>query len=115
MGSANNSCKDPLVAGLLAIIPGAGHVYCGERLRGAAYMLGTALGLFLFVLPGLFLWAASFPDVILCVRRHNRMLPPLLHASMVNITDGPARPDPSPRPATPPEEPRSDPWIESAR
>lgn len=115
MGKVHNSYKDPLVAGLLAVIPGAGHFYCGERLRGLTYMLGTAVGMFLFVVPGLFLWAASVPDVILCVRRRNSMLPPLLHGSLVNVTDGsdpvllPLQPG-EPVAETPPA-----PWTESAR
>ncbi|MCZ6833915.1 MAG: hypothetical protein O7F11_09235 [Acidobacteria bacterium] len=115
MGRARNSYKDPLVAGILAVIPGAGHFYCGERLRGVSYMLGTAVGLFLFVVPGLFLWAASIPDVVLCARRRNRMMPPLRHMSMVNITDGPDPVSPPLQPAEPVEETPPDPWTESAR
>jgi len=65
--------KDPLVAGMLALIPGAGHLYCGESLRGVTYLAGTVAGLFLFVVPGVFIWAASIPDVVLCVRRRNRL------------------------------------------
>jgi TM2 domain-containing membrane protein YozV len=94
--------KDPLVAGMLALIPGAGHLYCGEPLRGVTYLAGTVAGLFLFVVPGVFIWAASIPDVILCVRRRNRLASPWLHASALKITDGPD-PDcpPMPHPATP--------------
>ena len=115
MGRKRNFYKDPLVAGMLAIIPGAGHFYCGERLRGVAYLMGTAVGLFLFVAPGVFIWAASIPDVVLCVRRHNRMMPPLLHRSAVNVTDGPG-PVPPPSPAEQPvEETPPVPWTESAR
>jgi len=115
MGKARNSYKDPLVAGLLAVIPGAGHFYCGERLRGLTYIMGTAVGMFLFVVPGLFLWAASVPDVVLCVRRRNRMLPPLLHPSVVKITDGPYSALPPLQPAEPVAETPPDPWTESAR
>jgi hypothetical protein len=116
MGKARNPYKDPLVAGLLAVIPGAGHFYCGQRLRGVAYLMGTVAGLFLFVVPGLFLWAASVPDVILCVRRCNRLAPPLLHQSMMKtISDGPD-PGYSPlQPAAPAEELPPVPWTESAR
>ena len=115
MGRSRNSYKDPLVAGMLAIIPGAGHFYCGERLRGVAYMMGTAVGLFLFVAPGLFIWAASVPDVVLCVGRRNRMMPPLLHPSVGNITDGSDPAHPPLQPGEPVEETPPVPWIESAR
>lgn len=113
MGEARNSYKDPLVAGMLAIIPGAGHFYCGERLRGVAYILGTAVGLFLFLVPGLFILAASVPDAILCARRRNYLMLPLLHPSMTNITDVP-HPEP-PQPERPVEETPRAPWTESAR
>jgi TM2 domain-containing membrane protein YozV len=111
--------KDPLVAGMLACIPGAGHFYCGESLRGVTYMAGTVAGLFLFVVPGLFIWAASIPDVVLCVRRRNHLASPWLHPSVQKITDGPD-PDcpPMPHPESPlhPESrPESDPWTESSR
>ena len=102
------------MAGMLAIIPGAGHLYCGERLRGVTYMMGTVVGLFLFLTPGLFLWAASVPDVLLCVRRRNRLAPPMLHTSMVNISDGRDPASPPLQAAVVAEETPPVPWSESA-
>lgn len=81
--------RDPLAAGLLAVIPGAGHFYCGAYLRGMTYMAGTAAGIFLFIIPGIFLWAASILDAVLCARHRNLQALPLVHAGLVNITDGP--------------------------
>ena len=94
--------KDPLVAGMLALIPGAGHFYCGENLRGITYLAGIVGGLFLFLVPGLFIWAASIPDVVLRVRRRNDLASPWLHPSVQKITDGPD-PDcpPMPHPEVP--------------
>lgn len=85
---------------MLALIPGAGHFYCGEPLRAVTYLAGTVAGLFLFVVPGLFIWAASIPDVVLCVQRRNAQAAPWLHPSAVRISDGPD-PDcpPLPHPA----------------
>ena len=109
--------RDPLVAGMLACIPGAGHLYCGEPLRAVTYLAGIAAGLFLFVVPGVFLWAASIPDAVLCARRRNQLLPPRLHPSITHITDGP---DPAGPPAPSPQLPldpetASDPSPESFR
>jgi hypothetical protein len=89
MQKEKHSYKDPLVASVLALVPGAGHLYCGESLRGVTYLAGTVAGLFLFVVPGIFIWAASIPDVVLCVRRRNRLAKPFVHVSAVRITDGP--------------------------
>jgi len=117
MRTRDHSEKDPLVAGLLALIPGAGHLYCGEPLRAVTYLAGIVAGLFLFVVPGVFLWAASIPDAVLCVHRRNRLAAPYLHASMLRITDGPdpaCPPQESPQgPIHPEAEP--DPSLESLR
>lgn len=105
---------------MLALIPGAGHLYCGEPLRGVTYLAGTVAGLFLFIVPGLFIWAASIPDVVLCVHRRNRLASPWRHASALRITDDGPDPDcpPQPFPAEPthPEtSPETDPWTGSLR
>ena len=44
---ARSEAKDPTTARLLGIIPGAGHLYAGERGR-AALVAGTFVGLFAF-------------------------------------------------------------------
>ncbi|MFQ5671046.1 MAG: hypothetical protein ACE5HD_11105 [Acidobacteriota bacterium] len=81
--------KDPLLAGLLSLVPGAGHVYAGCPARGATFFMGVLIGLFLFVVPGLLLWLVSIPDVVICVRSSNRHAVPL-DLAMVTVTDGPA-------------------------
>jgi hypothetical protein len=42
----NAGAKDPTVARVIGIVPGAGHVYAGETMRGVAYF-GTTAGIFL--------------------------------------------------------------------
>ena len=96
--------RDPLLAGLLGLVPGAGHVYAGRMLRGLTFLMGTLTGLVLFVVPGLIIWAASIPDAVACARRRNRSAPLLEHTSLATITDGP---DPAvpPRPLPVPPQP----------
>ena len=111
--------RDPLTAGLLALVPGAGHVYCGRHLRGLTFFMGTLTGLVLYVAPGLIIWAASVPDAVACARRRNRAAPPLEHTALETITDGPdpavpRPPSPLPRPSDP-EPPRTDPSPGSPR
>lgn len=38
--------KDPTVARVIGIVPGAGHIYAGEKVRGVTYF-GTTMGIFL--------------------------------------------------------------------
>ena len=51
--------KDPAVARLLGIVPGAGHMYAGEVGIGFLYLGGT-LGV--FVVGGIFTLSAAFSD-----------------------------------------------------
>jgi hypothetical protein len=43
---ATAGAKDPTVARVIGIVPGAGHIYAGETMRGATYF-GTTVGIFL--------------------------------------------------------------------
>ena len=105
------SYRDPLKAGLLSVaVPGAGHVYAGEPARGFTYFLGVAVGLFLFIAPGVVIWLAAIADAALMARQHNARLAPLylpaerppLSFMPVSISDGAApapalHDDPAPR------------------
>ena len=110
--------RDPLLAGLLGLVPGAGHVYAGRPLRGLTFLMGTLTGLVLFLVPGLIIWAASVPDAVACARRRNRSAPPLDHPSLETITDGPDPAVPQPPLPAPPQpdgdHPRTDPSPGSA-
>ena len=92
-------CRDPLKAGLLSVaVPGAGHVYAGDPVRGLTYFLGAAVGLFLFVVPGVVLWLAAIGDAVLMAQQRNARLaalylpaePSPLSFLPVSIRDGPA-------------------------
>ena len=69
--------RDPLLAGLLALLPGGGHLYVGRTARGFACLLGTLAGLVLFIVPGVAIWAASIVDAVLCARQRNEAAPAL--------------------------------------
>ena len=91
--------RDPLKAGVFSgLVPGAGQVYAGEPTRGVTFFMGTATGLFLFVVPGVLIWAAAVVDAVAGARRRNRDAAPLelpvevspvLTPATVHVTDGP--------------------------
>ncbi len=95
--------RDPLKAGLFGVLmPGGGHVYAGRVWRGMTFFAGTVVGLFLFVVPGLAIWAAGVADAVHCTRRRNAQAPaldlppersPLADPPLPRITDGPPVPD----------------------
>lgn len=49
----------PLTAGVLAIIPGAGHIYAGEPIRGLIFPVGMAVSAYLISCGSLTEWAAQ--------------------------------------------------------
>ncbi|MFQ5719292.1 MAG: hypothetical protein ACE5IK_07060 [Acidobacteriota bacterium] len=81
-------------------VPGAGHIYAGEPSRGLTFFLGAAVGLFLFIVPGVVIWLASICDAVLAARRRNASALPLdlvgrpspVVFAAVAISDGPASP-----------------------
>ncbi len=82
--------REPVVAALLGLVPGAGHLYAGEPLRGLTWLAGTVVGLFLFVVPGVVIWGASIADASLCARRGNLGLRPFAWTPPITwISDGP--------------------------
>ena len=91
--------RDPLLAGLLALLPGGGHLYVGRTARGFACLLGTLAGLVLFIVPGVAIWAVSIVDAVLCARQRNQAAPALRLESSgypprvvaVNVIGGAAR------------------------
>jgi len=48
--------KNPVLAALCSIFPGLGQVYNGETALGVAVFLGTIVGAFIFLVPGLIVW-----------------------------------------------------------
>lgn len=58
-----------------SVIPGVGQVYNGESQKGLVLLLGTRLGLFLFLIPGLVVWIYSMYDAYLTAGKMNKETP----------------------------------------
>jgi TM2 domain-containing membrane protein YozV len=54
-----------------SLIPGLGQVYNGETLKGFIFLIGTLLGLFLLLIPGLIVWIYSMYDAHITAGRMN--------------------------------------------
>jgi TM2 domain-containing membrane protein YozV len=64
--------KNPQIAVFCSsIIPGLGQVYNGESHKDLALRLGTHLGLFLILIPGLVVWIYSMYDAYLNAEKMN--------------------------------------------
>jgi TM2 domain-containing membrane protein YozV len=54
-----------------SFIPGLGQVYNGETLKGVFFLIGTLLGLFLLLIPGLVVWIYSMYDAHIIAGKMN--------------------------------------------
>jgi len=55
--------KSPLIAGLCSfLLPGLGQVYNGNLTRGIGFLIGTIIGYFLLIVPGLIVWIYGIYD-----------------------------------------------------
>ena len=74
-GSAQTAheMKSPILAVLCSFfLPGLGQVYDGEMERGIAIFLGTLVGFFVFVIPGLIFWIFGMKDASSLANRMNK-------------------------------------------
>lgn len=66
------NAKNPQIAVFCSsLIPGLGQVYNGETLKGFFYLLGTLLGLFFILIPGLVVWIYSMYDAHITAGKMN--------------------------------------------
>jgi len=64
--------KNPQIAVFCSsLIPGLGQVYNGETLKGFVFLIGTLLGLFLLLIPGLVVWIYSMYDAHITAGKMN--------------------------------------------
>ena len=64
--------KNPQVAVFCSsLIPGLGQVYNGETLKGFILLLGSLLGAFLLLIPGLIVWIYSMYDAHITAGKMN--------------------------------------------
>lgn len=60
------------------VIPGLGQVYDGKTGRGFAIYFGTVIGLFIYVIPGLLVWAFGIYDAYSLALQMNKKEIPFL-------------------------------------
>ena len=71
--------KSTFIAALCSLIlPGLGQVYDGKLERGFLIFFGTIIGLFLFVIPGLCVWAFGIYDAYTIALQMNKKEIPFL-------------------------------------
>jgi TM2 domain-containing membrane protein YozV len=52
-------------------IPGLGQVYNGDNVKGTAIFLGTVIGAFIFIIPGLAVWIFGLYDAYTTANKMN--------------------------------------------
>ena len=71
--------KSSFVAALCSLIlPGLGQVYDGKLERGFLIFIGTVIGFFIFIIPGLLVWAFGIYDAYTIALRMNKKEIPFL-------------------------------------
>jgi len=71
--------KSTFVAALCSLIlPGLGQVYNGKLERGFLIFIGTVIGFFLFIIPGLLVWAFGIYDAYTIALKMNKKEIPFL-------------------------------------
>lgn len=70
--TATTEVKDTTLAALASwILPGAGQYYCGKPKRGAMFLIGTIIGLFIMTVPGIILWIVNIADAYSLAKKIN--------------------------------------------
>lgn len=68
----HENTKNPQIAVFCSsLIPGLGQLYNGETLKGLAFLIGTLIGLFLLVIPGVAVWVYSMYDAHIIAGKMN--------------------------------------------
>ena len=72
-----NEEKSTAIAAICSlVIPGLGQVYDGKTERGFAIFFGTVIGLLIFIIPGLIVWAFGIYDAYsLALKMNNKEIP----------------------------------------
>jgi len=78
--------KSTVIAALCSlVIPGLGQVYDGKLERGFLIFFGTVIGLFVFVLPGLAVWAFGIYDAYTLALQMNKKEIPFLPTNTAHL------------------------------
>lgn len=80
---AGEQKKNPVIALILSFFfPGLGSIYNGETLKGIAIYLGTLVGLFIFVVPGIIVWIYGMYDAYTTAKKMNEGTVPFKDANV---------------------------------
>ncbi len=64
--------KNPILAGLLSFLfSGLGQVYNGDFARGVLFLVGTIIGLCIFIIPGVIIWLYGVYDAYSIAKKMN--------------------------------------------
>jgi hypothetical protein len=64
--------KKPFIAGILSFFFfGAGQAYNGQIQKGIAFLIATIVGIFIFIIPGILVWAFGMYDAAITSSRMN--------------------------------------------
>ena len=78
--------KSTVIAALCSlVIPGLGQVYDGKLERGFLIFFGTVIGLFIFILPGLAVWAFGIYDAYTLALQMNKKEIPFLPTNTAHL------------------------------
>ena len=64
--------RNPALAAAFSIVPGLGQVYNGMLVRGIVLFMGTIIGLFVLIIPGVCVWIYAIYDAYRTSGRINR-------------------------------------------
>lgn len=78
--------KSPGIAAILSFIfAGSGQIYNGEMIKGILVLLGTLIGVLIFVIPGLIVWLYGIYDAYVTSKRMNEGSIPYRETTLANI------------------------------
>lgn len=82
--AAGGEQKNPLVALALSFFfSGLGSIYNGETLKGIAICLGTLVGFFFFIIPGVIVWIYGMYDAYTTAKKMNDGTIPFKEANVL--------------------------------
>jgi TM2 domain-containing membrane protein YozV len=78
--------KNAGVAAILSFFfPGSGQVYNGETGKGIGILIGTIIGYFIFVIPGVIVWLYGLYDAYTTAQKMNKGEIPYVETSMGKV------------------------------
>jgi TM2 domain-containing membrane protein YozV len=78
--------KSPGIAALLSFIfAGSGQIYNGEMVKGILLLLGTLIGVLIYVVPGVIIWIYGIYDAYATSKKMNEGTIPYRRPTLANI------------------------------